>query len=160
MFRSDAPQTNHVHVVGPTRAGRPTLDEHRCVSCGRSTRFMKRRAQCPANGTTAGGTLCFTCHETINTEEGTCIEWVAQRGPLGCQKCLKDCNGALFTCEICESEICESCTEDICLKKFFEEDISYFVCTQCIPLALRTNNHRDGRWGHADISGGELIFFE
>lgn len=101
---------------------------------------MKRRIQCPTNGVTAGGTLCFTCQENINTVEGTCIEWVAQRGPLGCHKCLKDCGGALFTCEICESEICESCTEDICLKKFFEEDISYFVCTHCIPFSLRTNS--------------------
>ena len=101
---------------------------------------MKRRTQCPAPSVAAGGTLCFTCHENINTSEGTCIEWVAQRGPLGCHQCLKDCGGALFTCEICESEICESCTEDICLKKFFEEDISYFVCTQCIPLSLRTDD--------------------
>ena len=101
---------------------------------------MKRRAQCPAESTTAGGTLCFTCSEIIETSQGSCIDWVAQRGPLGCHKCLKDCGGALFTCEICEAEICEACTEDICLKKFFEEDISYFVCTHCIPLSLRTNS--------------------
>ena len=129
----------HSHIIGPKRPGRPSLDEHRCINCGKSTRFMKQKIQCPAESTSPGGTLCLTCAEHFDTNTGTCTDWISQCTPTGCQKCLKNCHGVLFTCDICDSEICQECTETTCLERFFQADISYFVCNQCIPLQLRSD---------------------
>ena len=131
---------HHSHIIGPKRPGRPTTDEHRCISCGRSTRFIKQKITCPVTASLPGGTLCPDCADNLDTSTGTCGDWVAQCSPKGCQKCLKNCHGALFTCDICESEICESCTETTCLERFFQADIAYFVCNQCIPLQLRSDD--------------------
>ena len=131
--------STHIHAIGPKRAGRPTLDIHRCVRCGLSTKNDCKSLKCSSSDS-PGGNLCHRCIPLIDPNLTSCFDWISLESILSCDNCLVKTD-QIMSCMICDKAVCSSCLDPISLTKFYELDICFLLCSSCIPFEFYSDDN-------------------
>ena len=136
----------HRHPIGPKPPrGRPAADWIRCIACGLSTK-TKSFVTCGMSNE-PGGRLCGQCFSKVPEHcPADCNSWLYYLLPKkSCQSC-STYSDQLVICELCDRDICASCSVPETYETFMGFGIRGIVCLSCCPPSIRIRPNNNPNW--------------